>query len=91
MLSEAAKVSRNGTVVQQARAKAHKEQRRARIDARHKHIFSILSETLDLDQLAVEEYVLDGNQVRNIKSYKRRPLYIYMHAYFVDGSFRFIL
>ena len=62
MLSEA-KVSRNGTVAQQARAKAFKEQQRTRIDARHKHVFSILSETLDLDPLAVEEYALEGNQV----------------------------
>ena len=64
MLSEAAaKPSRNGTVAQQARAKAFREQQRVRIDARHKHIFSILSEVLDLDQLTVEEYALEGNQV----------------------------
>lgn len=86
MLSEAAKVSRNGNVAQQARAKAHKEQRRTRIDARHKHIFSILSETLELDQLAVEEYALDGNQVRNSKSYRKAHAYIHVLPP-LDGSF----
>ena len=43
--------------------KAHREQQRTRIDARHKYIITCVADRLELEEQAVEEFLLDGDQV----------------------------
>ena len=50
--------------LRQMKAKAQREQQRNRIDGRHKHLFTVVGEMVKLDPNTVEEYMLDGNQVR---------------------------
>ena len=50
--------------LKQARAKANRDRQRARIDPRHKYLFSIVADRLQLEADAVEEFMLDGDQVR---------------------------
>lgn len=47
----------------QARVRAHREQQRTRIDARHKYIITCVADRLELEEQAVEEFLLDGDQV----------------------------
>lgn len=49
--------------LRQMRAKAFREQQRNRIDGRHKHLFAVVAEVLKLEPGAVEEFMLDGDQV----------------------------
>lgn len=59
------KSTRNETVAAvQAKAKALKEQQRSRLDSRHYYMFEIVADRLDLDVSVVEEFILDGDQVR---------------------------
>ena len=51
--------------IRQARAKAARESKRARLDARHQYMFDLLADKLSIDASAVAEYMLDGNQVKN--------------------------
>ena len=47
----------------QARAKALREHQRARLDARHKYVLGLVANRLDLEESAVEDFMLDGEQV----------------------------
>ena len=47
----------------QARAKALREHQRARLDARHKYVLGLVANRLDLEESAVEDFMLDGDQV----------------------------
>ena len=48
----------------QARAKALREQQRTRLDARHKYVLGLVASRLELEEAAVEDFMLDGDQVR---------------------------
>ena len=59
------KAARNEAVAGvQAKAKALKEQHRTRLDSRHYYLFDIVSERLQLDSNTVEDFILDGDQVK---------------------------
>lgn len=58
------KTSRNEAIAVQAKAKAMREQQRDRIDARHRYILELVADRLNLEVAAVEEFMLDGDQVR---------------------------
>ena len=58
------KNARNEAVALQARAKALREQQRGRIDARHKYILGLVARRVEVDEAAVEDFMLDGDQVR---------------------------
>lgn len=45
------------------RAKALRDGQRERLDSRHRYILSYVSDSLKLETSAVEEYMLDGDQV----------------------------
>lgn len=49
--------------LRQARAKAIRDVQRGRIDGRHKYMFNLLGNYFKLDAAAVEEFMLDGDQV----------------------------
>ena len=57
------KNARNEAIALQAKAKALREQQRTRIDARHKYILGLVADRLDLELSAVEDFMLDGDQV----------------------------
>ena len=57
------KNSRNEAIALQARAKALREQQRARLDARHKYVLGLVANRLDLEESVVEDFMLDGDQV----------------------------
>lgn len=60
----AQKTARNESIAAaQAKTKALREQQRSRLDSRHHYILEIVAERLQLDSNAVEEYMLDGDQV----------------------------
>ena len=56
--------ARNGALALQARAKALREQQRTRMDARHKYVLGLVASRLELEEAAVEDFMLDGDQVR---------------------------
>lgn len=47
----------------QARIKALREQQRSRLDGRHKYVVNLVAIRLGLTEAAVEEFLLDGDQV----------------------------
>ena len=49
--------------LRQARAKAFRESQRKRVDGRHKHMFAVVAERLQLEPAVVEDFMLDGDQV----------------------------
>ena len=49
---------------QQQRQKEEQDQKRAQLDARHRHVLSIVADCLRLEQTEVEDAVLERNQVR---------------------------
>lgn len=53
--------------LKQARTKANRERQKLRIDVRHKYLFSVVADRLQLDSNAVEEFMLDGDQVRKLR------------------------
>ena len=53
--------SRVGSGVQTT--KALREHQRARLDARHKYVLGLVANRLDLEESAVEDFMLDGEQV----------------------------
>ena len=57
------KNARNEAIALQAKAKALREQQRTRIDGRHKYILGLVADRLDLELSAVEDFMLDGDQV----------------------------
>lgn len=57
------KNARNEAIALQAKAKALREQQRTRIDGRHKYMLGLVADRLDLDTSAVEDFMLDGDQV----------------------------
>lgn len=60
----AQKSARNEAVAAvQAKAKALKEQQRSRLDNRHYYLFEIVGDRLQLDPNAIEEFILEGDQV----------------------------
>ena len=58
------KNARNEAIALQAKAKALREQQRARIDGRHKYMLGLVADRLELDLSVVEDFMLDGDQVR---------------------------
>lgn len=54
----------SGTPSPQARAKALRETQRARLDARHKYLLGLVAERLNVEESAVEDFMLDGDQAR---------------------------
>lgn len=64
------------------RAKAIRDGQRERLDSRHRYLLEYVSDNLKLDQSMVEDFMLDGDQVRFLN------LYMYMYMYLiVVGSF----
>lgn len=57
------KNARNEAIALQAKAKALREQQRARIDGRHKYILGLVADRLELELSLVEDFMLDGDQV----------------------------
>ena len=57
------KNARNEAIALQAKAKALREQQRTRIDGRHKYILGLVADRLDLELSAVEDFMLDGDQL----------------------------
>ena len=51
------------------RAKALRDGQRERLDSRHKYMLEFVSDRLKLDQAAVEDFMLDGDQVRTINNF----------------------
>jgi len=49
---------------QQQRQKEEQDQKRVQLDARHRHVLSIVADCLRLEQTEVEDAVLERNQVR---------------------------
>ena len=59
------KSARNEAVAAvQAKAKALKEQQRSRLDSRHYYLFELVGERLQLAPNAIEEFILEGDQVK---------------------------
>ena len=57
------KNTRNEAVALQAKAKALREQQRARLDGKHKYMIGLVAGRLKLEVSAVEDFLLDGDQV----------------------------
>ena len=57
------KNARNEAIALQAKAKALREQQRARIDGRHKYMLGLVADRLELELSLVEDFMLDGDQV----------------------------
>ncbi|XP_019501740.1 PREDICTED: dynein heavy chain 5, axonemal [Hipposideros armiger] len=54
------------TRVLMQRLKEEKEGRRARLDGRHDYLFAIVASCVDLNKTAVEDAILEGNQIERI-------------------------
>lgn len=50
--------------LRQVKAKAFRESQRRRLDGRHKHLFTVVAERVGLEAGVVEDFMLDGDQVR---------------------------
>ncbi len=66
-------VQNNDAGTLQARAKALREQQRSKLDSRHKYILSLVAERLQLEASVVEDFMLDGEQVRAVSHQLRAP------------------
>ena len=49
--------------LRQARAKVIRDAQRGRIDGRHKYMFNLIGNCFKLDTPAIEDFMLDGDQV----------------------------
>ncbi len=58
------RVARNEAAILQARAKAIRESQRGRLDSRHGYMLELVADRLSLDTSIVEDFMLDGDQVR---------------------------
>ena len=52
-------------IYSQQRLKEEKEVKRATLDSRHQYVFSVVATKLCLEESQVEDFVLEGDQVRN--------------------------
>lgn len=57
------KNTRNKNLALQIRAKTIREQQRSRLDGRHKYLLSLVADRVGLEEAAVEDFMLDGDQV----------------------------
>ena len=65
--------------------KEHKELQRAKLDQRHKYIISLVATRVDLENTAVEDFLLDGDQVDRLNDFlgadgPRAAMFFYQEA-----------
>ena len=53
----------------QLRLKEHREAQRSKLDQKHRYVFSVVAVHLQLEQAAVEDFLLDGDQVDQLSAF----------------------
>lgn len=53
----------------QLRVKEHHEVQRSKLDQKHRYVMSLVAAHLQLEQAAVEDYLLDGDQVDQLSAF----------------------